>query len=134
MDQRDYILRQIDQLGIVLGRIISELFGLISNGQINDAIEVANYTIEGELGMDLEELCAIRSDHFIFTLKTEKNFSNENLNTLADILLLVADNRLNEDNKMLYQKCLTIYEYLEKVESIYSLDRKWKIELIKNVL
>jgi hypothetical protein len=27
-----------------------------------------------------------------------------------------------------------IYEYLEKAENIYSLDRQWKIERIKNVL
>jgi hypothetical protein len=35
MEQRDYLKKQIDQLGQVLGKIFSDLLGLKSNGQIN---------------------------------------------------------------------------------------------------
>jgi hypothetical protein len=134
MEQRDYIKRQIDQLARVLGTIFSDLFGLKGKGQINDGIAATNQAFKGELDLDLEELCAIRSDNFINTLKTEKNFSNGNLDKLADILLLVADNGQDKNNKMLYEKCFTIYEYLTKVENVYSLDRQWKIERIKNMI
>ena len=134
MEQQDHLKKQIDQLGRVLGKILSDLLGLKNQGQINDGIEITNKALKGELDLDMQALIDIQTDDFINTLKIEKNFNNENLDKLADILLLIADNKQDKDKKMLYEKCLTIYEYLEKTENVYSLDKQWKIERIKNVL
>lgn len=133
MEQQDYLKRQIDQLGRVLGKIFSDLLGLKSQGQIDDGIEITNQALKDELDLDIQKLLDIQTDDFIDTLKIEKSLTNDNLDKLAEILLLIADNR-QTDNKKLYEKCLTIYAYLEKDENIYSLDRQWKIERIKNVL
>jgi hypothetical protein len=133
MEQRDYLKKQIDQLGQVLGKIFSDLLGLKSNGQINGGLEISNQTLKNELDLDIQNLLDIPTDDFVNTLRTQKNFTNDNLDKLAEIILLIADNE-QTDNKKLYKKCLMIYEYLEKAENIYSLDRQWKIERIKNVL
>jgi hypothetical protein len=85
------------------------------------------------MDIDIQNLLDIPTDDFVNTLKTQNNLTNDNLDKLAEILLLIADNGQTH-HKKLYEKCLTIYEYLEKTESIYSLDRQWKIERIKNVL
>jgi hypothetical protein len=133
MEQRDYLKKQIDQLGQVLGKIFSDLLGLKSYGQINGGLEITNQTLKNELDLDIQNLLDISTDDFVNTLRTQKNFTNDNLDKLAEILLLIADNK-QSNNKKLYKKCLTIYEYLEKLENIYSLDRQWKIERIKNAL
>ena len=134
MEQKDYLQKQINQLGRLLGELLSNLLGLKSQGQINDGVEITNQVLKRELDLNIQELINIRTDNFINTLKTGKSFNNQNLDKLADILLLIADNKQGKDKQMLYEKCLTIYEYLEKVENVYSLDRQWKIERIKNVL
>lgn len=133
MEQQDYLKKQIDQLGQVLAKILSDLLGLKNKGQINNGIELTNQTLKTEIDFDIQELLDIPTDDFVNTLKKQKNLTNDNLAKLAEILLLIADNG-QTDNKKLYEKCLTIYEYLEKAENIYSLDRQWKIERIKNVL
>ncbi len=133
MEQHDYLQRLIEQLGRVLGKISYYLLGLKNQGQIEDGIEITNQTLKGELDFDIQELTNIPTDNFIETLQTKKGISNENLNKLADILLLIAENRQNKDDKMLYEKCLTIYEYLEKAENVYSLIRQEKIGRIKNI-
>ncbi|MBM3456495.1 MAG: hypothetical protein FJX80_15400 [Bacteroidetes bacterium] len=133
MEQRDYLKRQIDQLGQVLGKILLDLLGLKNSGQLNAGIEITNQTLKGELDFEIQDLLEISKDKLIHTLITQKNFTNENLDKLAEILLLVADNQ-QENTKKLYERCLTIYKYLEKAENIYSLDRQWKIERIKNEL
>ena len=46
MEQQDYLKKQIDQLGKVLGKIFSDLFGLKSNGQINAGLEITNQTLK----------------------------------------------------------------------------------------
>ena len=133
MEQRDYLKKQIDQLGQVLAKIFSDLIGLKNSGQIITGIEITDQTLKNELDFDLQDLLDIPTDKFIDTLTTQKGLTNENLDKLAEILLLVADN-LEDDNKKLFEKCLIIHEYLEKVDSIYSLDRYWKMKRIKNKL
>jgi len=133
MEQQDYLKKQIDQLARALGRIFSDLLRLKNKGQINDGIEIANQTLKGELNLDIQDLLEIPAEKFMSTLRTQKNLTNDSLEKLAEILLLIADKE-QDNNKKIHEKCLTIYEYLEKVENAYSLDRKWKIERIKNIL
>ena len=104
-----------------------------NSGQINVGIEITNQTLKKELGFDLQDLLDIPTEKFIETLTKQNNLTNENLEKIAEILLLIADNQEN-DNKQLLEKCLTIYEYLENVDNIYSLDRYMKINRIKNEL
>ena len=132
MEQQDYLKRQIDQLGKVLAKIFSDLLGVKNSGQISIGLEITNQTLKSELNFDIQDLIDIPTDDFINSLK-EQNLTDDNLDKLAEILLLIADNR-QADNKTLYEKCLTIYKYLEKTKNIYSLDRQWKIERIKNVM
>ncbi|GAB3416758.1 hypothetical protein [Niabella aquatica] len=88
-------------------------------------------TLKGELDLHIRELLHIHNDDFIKTLTTKNGFNNDNLNKLADILLLIAENGQEKDKKVLYEKSLTIYEHLQKAENVYSLVRQKKIERIK---
>lgn len=133
MAQEDYLKKQIDQLGLVLARLFSDLLGRKDMGQLNDGIETINQALENELGLDIQKLADIPSDNLIDTLKTQQGLTNESLDKLADILLFIADNNPG-DHKKLYAQCLTIYEHLEKTDSTYVLDRHWKIERIKKAL
>ncbi|MBS1669079.1 MAG: hypothetical protein JST58_17010 [Bacteroidetes bacterium] len=134
MEQQDYLQRLIEQLGRVLGKISSNLIGLKNKGQIEDGFEMTNQTLKGELDFDIQKLINLPPDNFIKTLRANKGFNNENINKLADILLLIAEYSQGQEKKMLYRKCLMIYEYLEKAENVYSIVREGKIEQIKNVL
>lgn len=73
MQQQDHLMKQIDQLGQVLGKLIAEM------------------------------------------------------------LSLLAESR-NDWSKNLHEKCLTIYEWMQREEAVYSLERQWEIERIKNIL
>lgn len=132
MEQQDYLKRQIDQIGRIIGKILTDFIGLKNKGQINDGIELTNQALKSELDLDMDELINLTQDQFISTL-IKKNLTNESLNKFAEILLLIADNR-KENPKELREKCIAIYEYLEKVDTIYSLDRQWKIERLRNML
>jgi len=134
MEQQDYLQRLIEQIGRLLGKVSSHLLGLKNQGQIADGIEIMNQTLKGELDLDIRELLHIHNDDFIKTLTIKKGFNNDNLNKLADILLLIAENGQEKNKRILYEKCLTIYEHLEKAENVYSLIRQEKIERIKKAL
>lgn len=134
MEQQDYLKRQIDQIGQLLGQMLADLLDLKGQGKISEGIEITNQSLKSELGIDIQELMNIPVDDFISKLKTGKVFGNENLDKLADILMIIADNKHESDKKILYERCLRIYEYLQRAENIYSFDRQWKIERIEKAL
>lgn len=134
MGIEDRLKKQIDQLGKALAKALSDLMGLKSKGQVNDGIGSVNQTLKTELDLDLKAIAEMETEDFIQVLKVGKGVSNNSLAELADVLLLIADETEMEYKGNLYQKCLLIYEYLEKNENIYSLERRWKIEKIRSLL
>jgi hypothetical protein len=129
MEQRDYLLRQAEQLGQVLGKILLKLLNL--KGKDTTTIECVNQIFTEELDFDVNQLIGIDEEKWINTLKIEKQFDVGNLERLADILLFVAENADSDKRNQLYKKSLIIYHYLEESENTYSFDRNFKIEKIK---
>lgn len=56
MEQRDYLQKQIDQLGRVLGKLLADLIGLKNQGEISEGIEIISQKLKDELDLDLESL------------------------------------------------------------------------------
>jgi hypothetical protein len=139
MQQEDYIKKQIDQLGRVLGKILSDLLGLKSQGSLSERIEIVDQPLKNSLNLDIEDLITIPTDNFIDTLKAENKLTNDNFEILANLLFHLADEVDDRDNiyekkSLLYQRSLVIYEYLNSTSSTYSFDRHLKVEKIKNTL
>jgi len=139
LQQEDYIKRQIDQLGRVLGKILADLMGLKARGQASLEIESVSQALKTELGLTIDDLTLIPTDSFLTTLLDTKKFSDNNFEQLAEIMFLIAE-ELNIKNtdvgkmKQLYERALIIFEILDKTSSTYSFDRHSKIEKIKKVL
>jgi hypothetical protein len=139
LQQEDYIKRQIDQLGRVLGKILADLMGLKARRQASLEIESVSQALKTELGLTIDDLTLIPTDSFLTTLLDTKKFSDNNFEQLAEIMFLIAE-ELNIKNtdvgkmKQLYERALIIFEILDKTSSTYSFDRHSKIEKIKKVL
>ncbi|GHS94702.1 hypothetical protein FACS1894207_3360 [Bacteroidia bacterium] len=56
MEQRDFLVRQAELFGRVLGKILAYLLGLKTPEEISEGIEVVSLTFEEELGFSLDEL------------------------------------------------------------------------------
>jgi hypothetical protein len=139
MQKRDYLMDQIEQLGQALATIFSRWYGLKSQGKVPEAIEMTNQSLKVELGLDIAELTSIATEDFVGTLRDEKKFNYSNLERLADILLLLADESegnkaVNDQRLNLYAKCLSIYNYLNENDLTYSFERQSKIERIRSML
>jgi hypothetical protein len=57
--EKDYLKKQIDQLGIVLRKVLSDLLGLKQQGLQEDVIEMTNKELKSEIDLDLNEFIAI---------------------------------------------------------------------------
>jgi len=139
MGQEDFIKRQIDQLGKVLGKLLADLLRLKSGGQMDAGMEVANQAFKMELGLNVDELLSIPAKSFVTTLLESRTFTDNNFADLAEIFYLLAEELYacsaeTEKMKQLYERSLIIFELLESMSLTYSFDRHSKIVKMKNVL
>lgn len=135
MEQRDYLKKQIDMIGLVLGKLLSDLMGMRSTGKLSVGIETTKQSLKTELDIEIDKLIDMPNHEFIHFLQITKNYENENLSKLAEILLLMADNTEDEQrSKKLYEKTLIIFEHLQQTDNVYSFDRKAKIDRIKSLI
>ena len=139
MEQEDYLKRQIDQLGRVLGKILANLTGLTTPGQSVDSIEATDQALKSELGLNLNDLSAIPADKLIKILQDEKKLHADQYEILAEILLLIAENAegsniVSHMKRDLLQRSLLLFEYADGSGTTYSFDRHLKIAHLKNLI
>ena len=134
MRQDDYFLRQIDILGRILGKILTDLLKKKGTGEIMDTVEVTAQALKSELDIDLNSLLLVNNENLVVFLKTEKKFGEQHLEKMAELFFILGQDLKNEKVLLFLQKSVTIYEYLNKTSSTYSLDRIHKIDKIKKMI
>ncbi|MGC3976903.1 MAG: hypothetical protein QM751_00845 [Paludibacteraceae bacterium] len=131
MAQVDYLKRQFDLFGRVLGKIIAMLLG-IKTMEEKSAYTITTEILLDKLHLNLNEIICFSNEDFLIALSKIDGFNSTNLEKLAEILLLLANE--NQISNLLYKKSLCIYEYLEDKDKSYSLVRQQKINMIRKQL
>lgn len=85
MEQRDYIKRQIEQIGILLGRMLSTLIGLRSGGDTGSAIQQICGELKDKLDLDIDMLASADAETVIKELQT-KGFDYDLLIRLRGVI------------------------------------------------
>lgn len=139
MFNQDFIMRQIQQLTQVLNQILTQVLRIKAHEVQDDAYNFVAQELLKDLGLNLDQILAIEEEEQLLSFLNTNGFNLENLNILSDILFEVAEtefeNPEQHNNSMkLFSKCLFIYEFIERSENIYSIDRNIKISKIKDIL
>ena len=134
MEQNDFLKKQIDVLGRILGKILSDLLKLKNNGEIQDIIEITNQAFINELDLNLNEILHFDNNLIINFLQKEKKFNNDHLEKTAEILFNLSYEHDSKYRINILNKCLTIYTYLNKNSNTYSSERIMRIDKISELL
>ena len=98
MEQRDYIKRQIEQIGILLGRMLSTLLGLRSGGDTDSAIQQICGELKDELDLDIDMLASADAETVIKELQT-KGFDYDLLIRLRGVIDSMAASLPENDRR-----------------------------------
>jgi len=135
MIRRDFLLRQFEELGRVLGQILLNLLGLKHNPAASQYIEEAFQTLKDEAALDIDQLLEVPPDKFVQVLQKNNAMNDANLDRFAAILFHIAENTEDKDKATLfYERSLIIYGYLDNSGELYSFDRSYYLEQIRKVL
>jgi hypothetical protein len=136
MEQRDYLLREIEKIGAIMSAIRQKIFG----GKGNLAITLEQQVKEtkgmllNKMSFDLEKFLDLNVEETNEYIKTFKGFNVENIEILAEIISEIGfDNKCDNSQKYL-EKALQLYELCGFKSKTFSIEREANINAIKNYL
>jgi hypothetical protein len=136
MQQRDYLLREIEKIGMMLRAIRQKLIGGSDDLKITsrDRIEVAKEMLFNEMNFDLDNFLTLNQEESVEKIKSVEGLSEENLDYLAECIAHIGFMDESGKSETILHKALYLYDYSSKESRTFSFDREQKIAEIKNRL
>lgn len=136
MEQKDYLLREIEKIGALLRAIRQRLFGGKKNESIQPAlvVDAAKEELMRETNFDLDKFLSPDTQFTNDYILSFAGFSTENIELLADFLSEIGINDNSSHSVMYLQKALQLYNLCNLKSKVYSFDRENKINSIRNAL
>ena len=138
MEQRDYMMRQIEQLGQVLARMLARLLNI---KQVQDAglsLDEIKQIYSDELDLTLDLVLQTPGDKLIELLTSDLKFIDQHLEKMAEILSETSDildkTTDNEASVELREKSIIILEHLQDSTGNYSMERINRITELKKLI
>lgn len=136
MEQRDYILREIEKMGMVLRAILNKFKGNTDNPaiQIEKQFEETKEMLKAELDFDFDQFIAQNELQSAKYLESFRGINIENLELLADLFIQTSTLEEKNTRKIHLTKALQILEYCKETDKTYSFDREARInEILKKI-
>ena len=136
MEQKDYILREIEKIGMIISAIRQKLFG----GQDRLAISLENHVDDAkgmllnELNFDLDTFFLLDNEESNKYLIDFEGFNVENIERLAECISQIGFSNKSDRSKKYLEKALQLYELSNLKSKTYSFERERNILTIKNAL
>ncbi len=135
MEQRDYILREIEKIHVVLQAIMGKIMGGNTDiPGVNEDFEQLNKQLVEDTRVDLKELLRSDNKQFDHVFKKAYGYNESNIELFADMLAEMAKKAEGNMKNQLNQKALETYEYVDGLSNSFSFNRKSKIDTLKRKL
>ena len=131
MEQRDYIIREIEKISTLLLGLIGKLKRIKSQVVFeNERIDFKNEFEEGT-GVSIDDIIAGDINKLKGVLTKENGFDFGNIDMLAELLYEFSLLMDRSDRREMLEKSIVLMEYVDQEGKIFSMDRKFRIEEIR---
>ena len=136
MEQKDYILKEIQKIGLILSAIRQKLFGGKSNLSITFEcqIDATKDMLFNEIDFDLDKFLTLNMEDANEYICSFQGFNIDNIEALAEYLSQIGFNDESGKFKNYLEKALQLYELCNLKSDTYSFERERNIRVIKDAL
>lgn len=136
MPSRDYLIRQIEEMGVFLAILLRRVLKMKEENQQVQMESAVRETLILELKLDINLVIVLENEDFLSAVK-EHFTSKDQLEKLADILKV-----LGQENEQFFsltkanclQKSLYLFTYLQDTSTNFSFERQVKIQELQENL
>lgn len=136
MEQKDYLLREIEKLGIVIRAIQQKIFGgsglpaITPERQEAEAREM----LLSEINFDLDRLMQMDQVESEKYVNGFKGFSIENIEALAAFIAKIGFSKQSEPSRTYIEKALQLFEICNMKSRTFSFEREIHISALSSAL
>ena len=134
METKDYLMRYIEQLGIVL----AALLGFRRRRDVKGGLEVIDEALKELTRMDSQEINAISEDELITVLTTGRNLRLEQVKFITEMLFQEAElyGMADKPDEAMqrYRKSYLLYRYIDETEKTYSQKQIERMQLLETII
>ena len=136
MEQEDYLIREIQKIGVLLRAIFNRIFERGENLSITleRQFEETREMLLNEAGFDIEKLLSLGADETFGYLSRFKVLNPKNMELLAGILSQMGFDDDIVCSELYLKKALQLYEFCNSVDKTWSFDREAKMTALQNAL
>jgi len=136
MEQRDFLTKQIEQMGKVLAKILADILQLPTTVEPEESIAQSTRQLKELLDIDLDELNALSPSELTVYLKL-RNFNPQLLESLATYLQAIGEKQeiLNKPSALAsYRTALQLLDTADVISETFSYKREqMKQELLASL-
>ena len=136
MASRDYLIRQIEEIGLFLAILLRRILKMKEENQLEQMETAVREELLQELKLDIDQVIVLENEDFLNAIK-EHLTTEDQLERLADILMVLGKENLKSYllTKANYlQKSMFLFVYLQENSSVFSYERREKIMEIQEAL
>ncbi|MDD4384693.1 MAG: hypothetical protein PHD06_05885 [Bacteroidales bacterium] len=136
MEQKDYILREIEKIGMILRAIINRLTGSMDGTaiQIEKQFEETKEMLTIEMDFDLDKFMEQNESESKNYLSSFRGINLENIELLADLLMQMGLKSKGIQKKSYLHKSIQLFNYCKQMDKTYIHARESKIYQINKEL
>lgn len=136
MPSRDYLIRQIEEMGLFLSILLRRILKMKEENQQEQMESAVHEALVQELKLDIDQIIILENDEFLALMK-EHFTSDDQLEKLADIFKVLGQEieisfTLSKANYL--RKSLFLFTYLQNSSTNFSFERKVKIQELQELI
>ncbi len=131
MEQRDYIIREIEKISTMLLGLLGKLRVIKSQVVFENERRDFINEFEESVGVSIDEIISADLNDLKGMLTREKGFDFGNIDILSDLLYEFSLLMDRCDRKETLEKSIILLEYVDQEGKIFSMERKVKIEELR---
>lgn len=136
MASRDYLIRQIEEMGLFLAILLRRILKMKEENQQTAVESVVKEALLQELKLDIDQVVVLENDDFLVVAK-QYFTSEDQLEKLADILKVLSQDigpslSLTKSNYLM--KALFLFTHLQETSSAFSYERRTKMMELQEIL
>ena len=135
MEQKDYLLKEIEKIGAITGMIRQKIFGDSMNLAITlEQMENEKGKLFNEMNFDLDNFLDLNFEESQEYLLSFDVFSVESFELLAECISEIGFSDKCDNSQKYLEKALQLYEQCNTKSKTFSMERETNIMAIKNAL
>ena len=134
MEQKDFLLREIERMGQILNAIRQKLFG--GNNRlaisVEEEVDDAKGMLLAEVDLDFDKLLDLNKEETADYLNGFKGFNAANIELFAEYMAQIGFDTKSDKSRIYLEKALFLYELTNLKSETYSFEREKRISAIRN--